>query len=340
MIKRGSGKEVWKIIASVIWRRLMRNKENEMRTIDFKRNIELEQLLGEINSDIAMAEKNLLKKNIREYPVVFIMGAMRSGTTLLEQWMADMNVFAYPSNIMSRFFGAPIIGGKIQKLLTDEKYNFRDEIIDFSLNREIIFESSNGKTKGALQPNEFWYFWRRFLPEDLRGYTSEDLYEKVDIQTMRRELWGIAQVFDKPIVLKGMICNYHIPFLNKVFDKALFICLQRNIESHVKSVIKARERQYGTQNKWYSFLIPEYESLSKIEDIEVQVRCQIEAINNAVVNGLKNVPDQKKIQVKYEEFCLNPKKLYHEICEKLQEQGYIIEKSYIGKENFTIKSIN
>ena len=311
--------------------------ECEKRTKDFKRNIELEHLLKEINGDLSITEKELLEKDIQEFPVIFIMGAMRSGTTLMEQWLASTGEFAYPSNIISRFYEAPIVGSKIQQLLTEPKYNFRDEILDFSFNRDIKFESSNGKTKGALQPNEFWYFWRRFLSDDLRKSTNEDLLKCVDVQTMKRELWGIAQVFHKPLVLKGMICNYHIPFLNEVFNKSIFICLQRNIEKHIQSVLEARKRQFGTYNEWYSFLIPEYDKISQINDVQKQVKCQIEAINHAIIMGLERVPEQKKIQIKYEEFCLNPGKLYDEIRNKLYEQGYEIVNQYEGINHFIAK---
>jgi len=41
-------------------------------------------------------------------------GALRSGTTLFMQWLANTGVFSYPTNILSQFFGAPVIGAKIQ----------------------------------------------------------------------------------------------------------------------------------------------------------------------------------------------------------------------------------
>lgn len=303
------------------------------RSIEFERNMDLESFLKEINMDLKKSEEELLKKNIREYPIIFIMGGMRTGTTLMTQWIASTNEFAYPSNMISRFYEVPIIGSKIQKLLMDQKYNFRNEILEFS--PEISYDSNNGKTKGALEPNEFWYFWRRFLQDDLRGYSSNELLKKVDIFTFRRELWGMAQVFDKPIALKGMICNYHIPFLNKAFQKAIFICLERNLEKQVVSVLEARKRQFGTYKEWYSFLIPEYEELVKIKDLKSQVKGQIECINNAIIKGIKDVPEQKKIQIKYEDFCKNPENLYCEIQSKLAEQGYNIKREYVGIESFT-----
>lgn len=307
----------------------------EKRTLEFKRNPELEDLLKEVNFDLCSTERYLLQQEIQEYPVIFIMGAMRCGSTLMEQWLASTGLFAYPSNIISRFYGAPIIGSKIQKLLFDPKYNFRDEIMSF--HGDISFESNNGKTKGSLEPNEFWYFWRRFLPDDLREYTSKDLLESVDIETFRRELWGVAQIFDKPIALKGMICNYHIPFLNTVFPKALFICIKRNLEKHTRSVLEARKRQFGTYDTWYSFLIPEYEELIQISDPEIQVRKQIECINHAIEKGLDSVPPQKKIQIEYETFCMNPPNLYFQIQRKLENQKYEIEKKYTGIKQFQIK---
>lgn len=309
--------------------------EDEKRKEEFRRNQELEKYLYEINGDLKICEEKLLEQEIRQYPIIFIMGAMRSGTTLMEQWLASTGEFAYPSNIISRFYGAPIMGSKIQRLLTDSKYNFRNEIRDFDTN--ISFASNNGKTRGALEPNEFWYFWRRFLPDDLREYTSDDLLKKVDIESMRHELWGIAQVFDKPLALKGMICNYHIPFLNEIFPKAIFIEIKRNRESHVRSVLEARKRQFGTYEQWYSFLIPEYEELSKISNPETQVRRQIECIDRAVDKGLKKVPESKKLCIEYENFCMNPEQTYHEIRKKLEDQNCRICKGYSGKKLFKVK---
>lgn len=302
------------------------------RVSEFERNMDLENFLKEINLDLKASEEKLLENKIKEYPIVFIMGAMRSGSTLFEQWLADTGAFAYPSNIMSRFFGAPIIGSKIQRLLTDSTFNFRNEIMEFQSN--ISFNSNNGKTQGALEPNEFWYFWRRFLPEDVSSYSNEDLLKSVDVVTLKKEMWGISQTFDKPLALKGMICNYNIGFLNEIFSKALFIWIQRDITKNTQSVLEARRRQYGTDKVWYSFMIPEYEELIKIQNMEEQVRQQIICINRAIENGLQKVSDNKKLCIKYEEFCASPANVYQEIYVKLKEQGYNIAPQYNGVKQF------
>lgn len=310
----------------------MNPNDVDRRVEEYKRNNDLDCYMSAMNLYLKDGEMKALEEVKKEYPVIFVMGAMRSGSTLMMQWLADTGEFAYPSNMLSRFYGTPIIGSKIQRLLTDSKYNFRNEITDF--NMEISYESANGKTRGALEPNEFWYFWRRFLPEDLWNYSDAELLNYVDIETMRKEIWGIAEEFDKPFALKGMICNYNISFLNQIFPKAIFVWIKRDLERNVRSVMEARKRQYGTYNQWYSFRIPEYEELIKIDDIEEQVRLQIHYINRAIEDGFKDVEDAKIIKVNYEEFCRKPSDLYFLIYDKLKIQGYLISNKYNGKMEF------
>ena len=133
-----------------------KNKEENTRSEKFKRNNSLENFLSEINNDLWNTEEKLLDKKELDYPLIFIMGPHRSGSTLITQWLSNLGSIAYPTNLMSRFYKTPIIASKIQLLLTDERYNYRNELRDF--NRGIDFISENGKTKGALSPNEFWYF--------------------------------------------------------------------------------------------------------------------------------------------------------------------------------------
>jgi len=317
---------------------MYKNKEEKAREETFKRNVSLEDFLDEINSDLLCAESNLLTKEDPEYPLIFVMGAHRSGSTLMMQWLANMGSFAYPTNMMSRFYKAPIIASKIQMLLTDEQYNYRNEIRDF--NSSIDFSSENGKTRGALAPNEFWYFWRRFLPfKELDYLSSEELMEKVDIATLKSEFAGITNVFQKPFALKAMILNYNIDFLDKLFPNAIFIHVKRDPLTNIESALKARERQLGSIDEWYSFKFPEYHELKNLNPYE-QVAGQIYYINKAVESGLENIAEHKKMVVPYEDFCANPEKFYNELFEKLKVQGCEINQSYNGEKSFTITRKN
>ncbi|MEJ2491638.1 MAG: sulfotransferase [Desulfuromonadales bacterium] len=310
--------------------------EDQRRDEKFSRNSDLENLLAEITELLSPANQQLLKgSDIERFSKIFVVGSLRSGTTLFTQWLAASELVAYPTNLLSRFFGAPLVGAKIQQLLTDPRYNFRNEILDF--NSDILFSSDNGKTKGALAPNEFWYFWRRFLPfDDLDYLPSEQLQEKANLEGLRNELNGLANIFGKAFALKAMIMNQNIPDLASQFEKALFVWIKRDPVFNIQSALEARKRQYGDINTWYSFKIKEYPELKNLDPLK-SVAGQIAAINRSVVQGVAGLPEDKLLIVQYEDFCRRPEYYFNEITSRLaqQEGGQDALPIYSGKTSFS-----
>lgn len=306
---------------------------NESRTGEFSRNSYLEKLLDEINDNLCTANENLRAHQEEEQCKIFIVGPLRAGSTLLMQWLAKTKLVAYPTNLLSRFYAAPLIGAKIHLLLTDRKYNFRDEILDF--NNEISYESVNGKTKGALSPNEFWYFWRRFLPYNELDFVSDDeLAGHPGLENLKKELNGLANIFGQPFLLKAMIMNNNLELLNSLFDKALFIRMKRDPVINMQSVLEARKRQFGTMHTWYSFKIKEYNFLKDIDPLH-SVAGQIYAINRSLDNTIDFIPDSKKIDIVYEEFCREPGEYFGKINNMLSVQDNKIELiNYSGEDHF------
>lgn len=308
-------------------------KHEEKRTESFTRNEELELLLSEVNSLLASANHELRKESKELHCKLFVMGALRSGTTLFTQWLASTGLVAYPSNLLSRFYGAPLVGAKIQQLLTDEKYNFRNEIFDF--NAPIDFLSENGKTRGALAPNEFWYFWRRFLPFGELDYMPDELLlQESGLRDLRDELNALTRIFGKPFMLKGMIMNQNIKSLESLFEKAMFIWVKRDPIYNIQSVLQARNRQYGNINTWYSFKIKEYMELSGLEPVE-SAAGQVAAINLSLERAFECLPAEKKLMIKYEDFCDSPGDCYQQLLDKLaKHEAENIDAVYNGIGNF------
>lgn len=307
----------------------------EQREGQFRRNELLEKLLVELNRDLQPSEQALIQ-NIQDtksmpYLLILVMGPLRSGTTLFMQWLANTRLVAYPTNLVSRFYQAPIIGAKIQLLLTDPRFNFRDELGEFVQQAE--YRSENGKTKGVLAPNEFWYFWRRFLAEPERDvWTDEELKQSMDTRTMIAELAGMMQVFQKPFAAKGMLFNYNIPFLDSVLNKVLFVHVKRDPVTNVASILDARKRQLGSETLWYSFKIPEYNELKGLNPI-TQVAGQVHYINKAVETGLQKISESRKLVVEYEEFCRSPENVFTQIKQKI---GLSNTCQYYGPTNFEL----
>ncbi len=307
------------------------------RKAEFKRNNTLENLLKELNSNLWLTEKEILPENTSpKFPIILITGPLRSGTTLFTQWLANTGVVSYPTNLLSRFYGAPIMGAKIQLLLTDPRFNFRNELGEFL--QQVEFSSENGKTKGVLAPNEFWYFWRRFLPDPSKDvWTDDQLRLGFDGKTMLAELAGMMEVFGKPFAAKGLLFNYNIAYFNELFEKVIFVQIKRDPIANIQSALLARERQLGSRELWYSFDIPEYENLKDLDPVS-QVAGQVACINRTVDAGLKFVANERKISLNYEAFCENPEKVFDELIDKLNRQGYTTKEKYAGVKNFSATS--
>ncbi len=306
------------------------------RKIEFKRNERLESLLKEINSVLESAEEKLLQNFLEpKYPTILIIGAPRSGTTLVLQWLAKTGYFAYPTNLLSRFYGAPCIGAKIQQLFTAPEYNFRNEILDFT--GEISFESDLGKTEGALAPNEFWYFWRRFISNTEPEYLDEAALELINSKKFLAELAAIEAVFDKPVAMKGMILQFNIEFLNSIFDKVLFVFIKRHPFYNIQSLLKARVSFYGDIEKWYSVKPAEYEALRDLSPYE-QVAGQVYYTNRSIEKGLEGIDPERYLQFGYEEFCADPKLVFDSIVCKFAQQGFKKNMTYIGTRMFDVRN--
>ena len=302
----------------------------------FQRNQALEELLAEINTLLAPAEQQLLEKvTTPQLPTIIVVGAPRSGTTLMMQWLASLGYFAYPTNLLSRFFGAPAIGAKIQLLLTDPRYNFNDEFFDFAV--PVDFESNLGKTRGVLAPNEFWYFWRRFIPNKEPRPLSDEELTLVDGEGLVAELAAIESVFKKPFAMKGHIMEFNIPFLFQILPKALFIYIRRHPLYNIQSLLEAREKYYGTREGWYSVKPAEYDILKDLSPIE-QVTGQVFYTNQAIQKGLESINPDNVISIKYEDFCEAPAKVFELIKYHFSLLGNPLNVNYQGPKHFEVRN--
>ncbi|MDA7715952.1 sulfotransferase [Pontimonas sp.] len=296
----------------------MRFESNNERALEFRANLDLNHLLGEVNDKLSTADSEYELGVAESFRPLFIVGPPRSGTTLFMQWLAASGLVSYPTNMLSRFYGAPLIGAKIQQLLTDPVYSFRDELTDLSPPRN--FSSHNGKTSGALSPNEFWFFWRRFLRFETLDYAPDDeLRQNHDLDGLANGIKSLANIFAKPFALKGMILNQSLPILAEKFADPLFIWIKRDPLMTIQSILEARVKQFGDDQHWYSFKIREYPELVSLQPVE-SVAGQVASLNKSIDRGLGQLPPDQTLIVDYEAFCAQPGSFLTQLAGALGEE--------------------
>jgi hypothetical protein len=300
-----------------------------MRTKEFDRNPELEARLKELSGILEIANQSIPQNcTDPQKPVLLVVGAPRSGTTLSLQVLAASGGFSYPTNLLARFYASPYIGALTQEILTNPKLDFRGEL----LNREkfeFCFSSAIGKTKGLLSPSEFWYFWRKFIPNsEIRKITADE-EQLVDTKGLRSGIASIEKVHGKPFAAKGMILQYNLQLLHQIFPKVLFLFVTRNPLFNAQSLLQARLNQSGDKGIWYSAKPPGYENLLK-ESPENQVLGQVLMTNSEIRKSLKGIPPENWLEYDYSELCANPggwldlvAKKCHDLGGDLQFSGHI-----------------
>ncbi len=307
--------------------------EHERRQQDFKRNDRLEDLLSELNGTLGSAEAGMDLPKEPRFPVVFVVGAPRSGTTLLMQWLAATGLFAVPSNLLSRFYGAPYLGGRIQRLLTDPAFNYKEELGD-PAEHVVAYESHIGKTKGMLQPNEFWYFWRRFIPNVDPEWITPEQEARIDHIGFRAGVAAIEAAFDRPFATKGIILQYNLAALQRIFPRALFIHTYRHPFFNIQSLLKARQQYFGEERTWFSVKPKEYQQLKDLDPVE-QVAGQVYHTQAGIEAELAGMP-RNALSIAHEDFCSDPSSFYMRLAEKLAALGHRLPGTYTGPDRFGV----
>ena len=290
--------------------------ENRDRTEAWRRNDTLEGLLGELSGLLGPAEErlNALDAGAEPLPVVLVVGPPRSGTTLTMQLLAATGLCAYPTNLLSRFYAAPGIGARIQRLLLDPAMRFRDELDDLAP-APPGFDSKLGKTAGALAPNEFWYFWRRFLPTEELEWLGPRFAE-VDLDGLRAELRSLTAAFDRPFACKGMMLQYDLAAFAREVPWLVFVHVERDLESNAASLLDARRSFFDDPSRWYSAKPREYAALRELPP-EEQVRGQVECTNRAIAEAGEALGPERYLHLPYGDLCADPAAFFGDLRGRL-----------------------
>lgn len=310
---------------------------DESRRAEHRRNPELEAVLADLARDLAPVAANLqAPADAPRLPAVFVVGCPRSGTTLAYQWLAASGLFTYPTNFTARFPTVPWLAERVQRLLRDPACDCNGELTLETAAGAGNFHSRLGKTKGPFAPHEFWYWWRRFLPEGETHALDAGQLARVDTARLLRELAAWEAVLDKPVLMKGLILDWNLPWLARLLPRAVFVHVRRDPLATMQSLLGAREDFFGHTADWYSFRPPEYPRLQQLDPVR-QVAAQVFHTARAVSAGLAGLPASRRLEVAYADLCRAPAAVHEGLRERLAAQGYAPAGSYAGPASFPVR---
>ncbi len=221
-------------------------------------------------------------------PPVLIVGAPRTGSTLLYQVLTNTFDVAYVSNLSRLFCHA---------LLTGQQ-------LDAAVHRarpHNAFRSANGWTPGLDGPNEGDAFWYRFFPRD-RHFVDEHGADPEAMRRLRREIAAVARLTGKPFVAKNLTNGQRLRPLRRALPEALVVYIKRDPLATAASILDGRARVLGDKAAWWSVEPQEVEALRGLPYPE-QVVKQVWYLQRQIETDLAAFPEAQTLTVRHEEVC-------------------------------------
>lgn len=221
---------------------------------------------------------------------VFIIGAPRSGSTVLYQAMLNYFDFGYITNLHCMFYGAPALAERVTRISAKRG--------------SVAYQSEFGRTKGLSAPSECGAFWYRFFRR-YPQYIPLTQANPKSLAHLRGSIRALGNAMGKPLLLKNLPCALRLAPLSKAFPEALYIVVNRNEGENAHSLLEARMKLSKTYDSWLSLEPPNIEYLKRLPVHEQAVE-QIRSIHDVINEGRAMIGDQYFMGVNYEDFCNAP----------------------------------
>jgi hypothetical protein len=292
--------------------------EAGQRLKDFRKEEALEEYLARLNRYLLPfdGDKDLCGP---VYPVIYVVGLPRSGTTLLSQLISRYLPFGYINNIIARLWLNPVVGIRLSQAILGSEARER-----------IVFESTHGVTADPWGPHEFGYFWRHWLRLDdaPTHKLSPEHLENVDRTGLRNMLRAMIGAFAAPLVFKNIICGLQAEFLSQLYPSTLFVLIERDPKAVAASLLRSREARYGDPAIWWSLKPSTYHEISRIQPTAAQIDRQIaDSARDFALELAK--PGVRFIRFSYENLCSDPVKCLNMIAGEVTALGHPV--SLLGR---------
>ena len=240
--------------------------------------------------DLAMQpwERRALAAGDRSpHPVVLVVGAPRSGTTLVGQILAAHLDVVWFSNLTELFPRSP---------LTASRW--------FGRRRRPAsgdFHSYYGNTSRLTDPSDGFELWNRWLGED--RYHAPDTLAPEAASAMRRFIGAWTAAFDRPLVNKNNRNTGAIALLAAEIPAARFVVVERDPRFVAQSLLLARRLIQGDASHAWGYAARDAADGASIVDA---VADQVADIHRTVREQVAILEPSRIITLGYESVCDDP----------------------------------
>ena len=273
----------------------------------FAKDPEREEFLERLNAWLVLhadAEYLPLEETL---PTLHVVGAPRSGTTLLHQALISRLDLGYVDNLTATFWRAPAYGLQLAHALGLSE-------------QRSSFESSFGRTGGAGEPHEFGYFWNDHLRYPDLAERDPDHDETIDWNYLRRIIVNMAHVAGKPLVFKPMLLVWHMEAMLRAMPLTCYAWIRRDLRQVALSLLKMRHAMFGSVERWTS-LKPRDAVVLGGKDPVSQVVAQAVVLERTIEAAARRLGPTHVLEIAHADLCAEPEAVMGRVRALLASKG-------------------
>lgn len=237
------------------------------------------------------------------HPPLFIVGAPRTGSTLLYQLVVHRFDVGYLSNRHCRLYGAPSL---VERLRPPR------EAPDL--------ESRYGRTAGPDAPSECGEYWYRFFRQTPQYVARAEMPEH-QRRRLRASIRAFGDAASRPIVFKNLICALRLGPLAKALPEAVFVTISRDLLATATSLLAGRKDLFGDYAHWWSSEPPGIDGFRSRPPHE-QVVEQVRRIEEVIERDREAIGDERFFTLTYEGLCEDPGEALARIAALAERNGF------------------
>ena len=261
----------------------------------FRKDEGLEDYFTRLNAHLATFDQGE-ELSDAVFPLIYIVGLPRSGTTLLSQLISRYLPVGYINNLIARFWRNPVMGIRLSQV-----------VFESDIRRKIELASTHGVTAEPWGPHEFGYFWRHWLRLDEASThkLSRTHLDSLDHAGLAMTLNRMAAAFQSPVVFKNIICGFQAEFLTKIRPNSLFVLIERDPKAVAESLLRSRQQRYDDVSVWWSLKPSTFDEIRRLPTAQAQIERQITDGRSDFDSELSK-SDVNFIRISYEDLCRDP----------------------------------
>jgi len=242
-------------------------------------------------------------------PPVFIIGAPRSGSTLLYQLLICHFAFSYITNLSSLFYTCPALVTKMTRRFATR---YRAEEL----------ASKYGYVSGLWSPSEAGPLLRYWLDSGVQYFVSDEERR----EWVRQSIAHIESIMGGPFISKNLNNSMRLPELVEIFPDAIFINLKRKPAYIAQSILLTRRALSSNDSTWVGVRSPNFEELMKLSNPLEQVVCQIKSIEDHIQTVTEEKGIRNMIEVNYGDVCNDWRSELEDISRKCGQFGLDLQR--------------